>query len=132
MLTGMLNDPIRAVRMEAASALAGAQPEMIETAQQVVYRRVLDEYVAAQTFNADRPEPHLNLARLRADQVDAASAEASLRKALDIAPDFAAAVVNLADLYSATLRKAWRSKRYGISLRATPTKVWRIMHWACR
>src|SRR5262249_55407055 len=62
------------------------------------------EYIAAQEFNSDRPESHLNLGLLFAAQRRAAEAEAQLREALAIDARFAPAAVNLADLYRATER----------------------------
>ena len=94
MLPPILEDPVRAVRMEAARALAGiASP-------------TLDEYVAGERFNADRPESHLNLSLIDASQGRYVDAERELRAALQIDSRFVPGLVNLADLYRSTNRDA--------------------------
>ena len=49
-------------------------------------RAVLDEYIAVQMFNADRPESFNNLGTLYADQGDMVRAEQALHKGLEIDP----------------------------------------------
>ena len=106
LLAPLLDDPVRAVRMEAARALAGAPRDRLTDAQRTALDRGLAEYVAAEQFNADRPESHLNLGLLYAAQRRLPEAEAALRTALEVDPRFAPASVNLADLYRATGRDA--------------------------
>jgi len=104
LLAPLLDDPVRAVRMEAARTLAGAPPDRLRPEQRTALDRGLAEYIAAEQFNADRPESHLNLGLLYAAQRRFAEAEAALRTALDVDPRFVPASVNLADLYRATGR----------------------------
>src|SRR5262249_31527949 len=104
LLAPLLVDPVREVRMEAARALAGVPTDRVTGAQRPAVERGLGEYMAAQEFNADRPESHLNLGLLYAAQRRADAAEAQLREALAIDARFAPAAVNLADLYRATGR----------------------------
>jgi predicted CXXCH cytochrome family protein len=106
MLAPLLTDPVRSVRMEAARALAGAPTDRMSETQRAALERALAEYVAAEEFNAERPESHVNLGLLYAAQRRPAEAEAELTTALAIDPRFAPAVVNLADLYRATGRDA--------------------------
>lgn len=106
LLPPLLVDPVRAVRMEAARALAGAPRERLTTTQRGTLDHALAEYVAAERFNADRPESHVNLAMLYAAQRRSAEAETALRTALRVDPRFAPAAVNLADLYRAEGREA--------------------------
>jgi tetratricopeptide (TPR) repeat protein len=103
-LAPLLDDPVRAVRMEAARLLAGAPRERLTEAQRGALDRAYAEYVAAERFNADRPESHVNLALVFAAQRRMAEAEAELRTALEVDPRFVPAAVNLADLYRATGR----------------------------
>ena len=105
-LAPLLDDPVRAVRMEAARVLAGAPRDRLTEAQRAALHRAQAEYVAAERFNADRPESHVNLALLHAAQRQPTEAEAELRAALALDPRFVPAVVNLADLYRATGRDA--------------------------
>ena len=104
LLASLLNDPVRAVRMEAARALVGAPRDRLTDPQRTALDRGLGEYVAAEQFNADRPESHLNLGLLYAGQRRFADAEVALRAALEVDQGFVPAAVNLADLYRATGR----------------------------
>jgi predicted CXXCH cytochrome family protein len=106
LLAPVLDDPVRAVRMEVAVALAGAPRDRLSAGQQATLARARDEYIAAEQFNADRPESHVNLALLYAAERNASAAEAELRAALDLDPRFVPAAVNLADLYRASRRDA--------------------------
>jgi tetratricopeptide (TPR) repeat protein len=106
LLAPLLDDPVRAVRMDAARALAGAPRDRLTDAQRTALDRGLAEYISAEQFNADRPESHLNLGLLYAAQRRPSEAEAALRVALEVDPRFAPAAVNLADLYRATGRDA--------------------------
>ncbi len=104
LLAPLLDDPVRAVRMQAARALAGAPRDRLTDKQRTALDRGLAEYIAGEQFNADRPESHLNLGLLYAAQRRFAEAEGALRAALAVDPRFAPASVNLADLYRATGR----------------------------
>jgi predicted CXXCH cytochrome family protein len=94
----LLSDPVRAVRIEAARALAGAAPDSLSTEQRSALAAATVELVAAETTAADRPETHLNLGllALREDHPD--QADADYRTALRLDPRFVPAMVNLADL----------------------------------
>ena len=94
----LLRDPVRAVRLAAAHALADAPRHMLSTEQQADLDRALAELVASETVNADRPEAHMNLANLYARLSRPADSESALRTALAIDPRFVPAMVNLADL----------------------------------
>lgn len=97
-LPRMLGDPSRVVRMDAARALAGGPEARLTTTDRAAFNAALAEYVAAQRFNADRPEGQSNLGGLYLAQGKTAEADAALRKALVIDPGFIQAAVNLADL----------------------------------
>jgi predicted CXXCH cytochrome family protein len=99
LLLRLLDDKVRSVRIEAASALAGVPVESIPDASRSVLAARIAEFVAAQELQGDRPEAHLNLAALHASRRDFSRAEAELEKALSIEPRFVPAAVNLADLY---------------------------------
>ncbi len=100
-LARMLDDPVRAVRIEAARALAGEAESGLAPSQRAAFDRALAEYVAAQTYNADRPEGRMGLGNLAARRGDAADAIVQYRKAIAIDPTFVPAYANLADLYRA-------------------------------
>ncbi|HQR11573.1 MAG TPA: tetratricopeptide repeat protein [Casimicrobiaceae bacterium] len=100
-LVRMLDDPVRAVRIEAARALAGAPEQGLAANQRAAFDKAIGEYIAVQTFNADRPEGRMNLGNLYLQRRDVGAAIGEYRKAIEIDPTFAAAYVNLADLYRA-------------------------------
>jgi len=101
----LLDDPVRSVRIEAARILAGASEQTLTPAQRTRFAVVLDEYIAAQTYNFDRPEGHMNIGNLAVARGDADTAIAQYRQAIAIDPLFVAAYVNLADVYRATGRE---------------------------
>ena len=100
-LPRMLGDPVRAVRAEAARALAGSNEARLPSNDRLAFDKALGEYVAMQTYNADRPEGRTNLGNLHVSRGDAERAIAEYRKALEIDPTFVGAYVNVADLYRA-------------------------------
>lgn len=106
LLAPLLRDPVRAVRMDAARALADVPGHRLTQADRAALDRALDEYIAGEQFNADRPESHLNLGLLYAAQRQVAAAEGAFLTALEMDPRFTPAAVNLADLYRATGRDA--------------------------
>jgi predicted CXXCH cytochrome family protein len=99
LLYRMLADPVRSVRIAAARGLVGVPAERANVEQRAALAKGLEEYVAAQRFNADRPEARSNLGALYAEQGNVAQAEAEFRQALAIDPAFVPAAVNLADLF---------------------------------
>jgi predicted CXXCH cytochrome family protein len=84
----LLHDPLRAVRVAAARRL----PNLPQATA------ALAEWRAAQQQAADRPESHLNLGALAADQHRLAAADAEFHTALRLDPAFTPAMVDLADL----------------------------------
>lgn len=98
-LPPMLADPVRVVRMDAARALAGEPEQRLAAADRGAFERALAEYVAAQQFNADRPEAQAALGTLHLARGEWEAATAAFRAALRLDPAFAEAAVNLADLY---------------------------------
>jgi Tfp pilus assembly protein PilF len=97
----MLDDPVLAVRIEAARALAGTAEQGLSPSARPAFDKALAEYIAVQTYNADRPEGRMNLGNIHAQRRDVGAAIAEYRKAIEIDPTFVAAYVNLADLYRA-------------------------------
>ena len=95
----LLQDPVRAVRIAAASLLAGVSPKTLSVEQRAALDKAIQEYVAAQEINADRPEAQLNLGLLYTRSGDLKKAEENYRQALKLQPSFAPAYVNLADLF---------------------------------
>lgn len=102
LLTPLLRDPVRGVRIAAARALAGVP---IPDENRAALQAATQEYIAAQTFNADRPEALSNLGLFYADQGRGAEAEATLKQAMAMDTDSPAAALNLADLYRSSGRE---------------------------
>ena len=98
-LATLLGDPVRAVRIEAAEVMAGLSGDNLPAGVSAALRRATEEYVNAQELNADRPEAHMNLGLLYARENHFDQAEAELKTALSLDPNFAPGAVNLADLY---------------------------------
>lgn len=97
-LSPLLTDRVRDVRIEAAQALASVPVDALPATVAANLRAATQEYIAVQQLNSDRPEAHLNLGLLYAKEKRFADAEAELKIALSLDPSFGPAAVNLADL----------------------------------
>jgi tetratricopeptide (TPR) repeat protein len=97
-LAPLLDDNVRAVRLQATEVLAATPADALPSGTAAALAKAVDEYLAAQELNADRPEAHLDLASLFAKERHYAGAARELRVALSLEPTFTPAVVNLADL----------------------------------
>ncbi len=101
-----LADPVRAVRMEAATALADVPLSTMSDAERKTWDKAAQEYIAAKRFNADRAEERSNLARFYVKQGKADLAEQEYLSAIKLAPRQVPPYVDLADLYRASGREA--------------------------
>jgi tetratricopeptide (TPR) repeat protein len=119
-LAPLLEDRLRAVRVEAARVLAqaGVPPPAAAAA---AFERALREYESIQQANGSVPEAWLNLGNLYVAQRDAERAEAAFRAALKRDPQFVPAYVNLADLYRMSQRDAEAEALLRDGLRAAPS-----------
>jgi len=93
---GLLADPLRSVRIEAARVLAGMQGQLPPQLNGA-WSKAASEFVAAQKYNADRPEARVALGQFYANQgmFEAAADEFAGARARD--PAFVPAYVNAAD-----------------------------------
>jgi predicted CXXCH cytochrome family protein len=98
MAAPLLADPVLAVRVAAARALAGIDSRTLTATQRDAFASAIDEAIAAQLVDSDRPEAHLNLGLLYVRLRQPDKAEAQYRAALRLDPGFVPALVNLADL----------------------------------
>jgi predicted CXXCH cytochrome family protein len=98
LLRSALTDPARSVRIEAAHAVAGPAERHLANDVRGAFEAALAEYVAAQEFQADRPEGRANLGTLFAERGDLGAAERELRSAVALDPTYGPAAVNLADV----------------------------------
>jgi tetratricopeptide (TPR) repeat protein len=99
LLPRLLDDPVREVRIDTARALAGGAEAGLSPQQHEEFAAALQEYVAAQRFNADRPEGRTNLGNLYAIRGRYDEAVAAFEAAIALDPTFVPAALNLADLY---------------------------------
>ncbi len=97
-LAPRLTDARRLVRIEAAHALAGEAEHALDADAQRQFAGALAEAVAAERFNADRPEANTRLGDLYAARGDAAAAQAAYRDALARDAGFVPAWLHWANL----------------------------------
>ena len=97
-VASLLGDPLRAVRLEAARALAGTDLMALTPEQQTAFVKATTELVSAEMVDAERPEAHLNLGLLEMRRGEPSKADTEYRTALRLDPAFVPAMVNLADL----------------------------------
>jgi len=102
----LLSDPMRAVRIEAASLLAAVPAGQFSAEQRAAFDRASAEYVETQRYDADRADGRANLGTFYASRGDAAKGEEEIKAAIRLDPFFIPAYVNLADLYRARGRDA--------------------------
>ena len=104
-LEPLLDDPVRAVRIEAARVLAETWTSDVAGTDSPLSAAVA-EYLDAQAAMADMPAAHLSLGVVRQRQGSPARAEAEYRVALDLDPWFTPARFNLANLLNSQERNA--------------------------
>jgi len=109
----LLSDPVRGVRIRAASLLAAVPTANQPSEDRDRFDQAAREFVAAQRFNDERPEARTTLANFLAQRGQAADAEIEYKAALKLSPQYAAASINLADLY----RQLKRDSEAEIALR---------------
>jgi tetratricopeptide (TPR) repeat protein len=120
LLARMVDDPDRQVRMAAARALAGEPEARLDAENRKRFERALEEDVAAQRFNADRPEAHAALGSLHAARGRDAEAAAEFRRALELDPTFVEAALNLADLQRSLAREDAAERTLRDALKRAP------------
>jgi tetratricopeptide (TPR) repeat protein len=99
LVSPLLADPVRGVRIRAASRLAAIPTASQPVADRERFDTAAKEFVAAQRANADRPEARTTLANFLAQRGQATEAEAEYKAALKLSPQYTMAAINLADLY---------------------------------
>ena len=100
LLAPLLFDPVRAVRMRAATRLAAVSEEFLTAEQAAARERELESYIEAMRSMLDFASSGLNLGNLYDAQGDAETAEKYYRQALEVDSLFFPAQINLAILLS--------------------------------
>lgn len=99
LLRPMLSDPVLGVRIAAVSLLANVDRTQLTATDRIRFDQVVEEFIAAQMLNADRPEARTGLGGFYAKAGRLDEAQVQLQAALRLDPAFSPALVNLADLY---------------------------------
>jgi tetratricopeptide (TPR) repeat protein len=107
LVSPLLDDPVRGVRVAAAWALADVSPEEVEDPQgRQRLQRAFDEYLASEMLNADRVEHWVNMAGFHARQGNVPAAEKAYSEARRRDADFIPVYANQADMYRLLGREA--------------------------
>ena len=111
-LPRMLNDPVESSGSRRRARSPGPPEARIPGADRDAFAKALDEYIAVQTYNADRPEGRMNLAQplRRARRLGRARSPRSARRSRSI-PTSVEARVNLADVYRARGARGAKPRR---------------------
>jgi predicted CXXCH cytochrome family protein len=122
----LLSDPLRVLRIEAASLLAPLPFNQLGTS--ATFERAAAEFVESQRYNADRPEGRVNLGTFEGTRGDTVKAEHDLSAAIRLDPFFVPAYVNLADLYRVLGLDAEGAQALREGLRTSPDNA--ALHYA--
>ncbi len=114
----LLDDEVLAVRIEAGRVLVDTPENSLDALQRARLQQAVDDYIAAQLFNAEHPQTHINLGNLYLRMGDAAEAELAYRQALILDEAYVPAYINLADLFRVTGREqaALNTLKQGLAL----------------
>jgi tetratricopeptide (TPR) repeat protein len=120
LLAPMLYDPVKTVRIEAATRLAGELTGYLDTDQKALFQTVLKEYVGAMEYSADFAFARHNLANLYAKLNRPEDAIRQYEEAIRIDGQFFPAKANLAVLYNQSGRNEQAEQLLKGALTANP------------
>lgn len=119
-LAGLLSDPVRAVRIEAVLALAGAGESELDVRQREAFHAALQDTLASLQFNADRVDTVVSLGDLHRRRGHLLEADRAYRRAVALDPGFPTAWIHLADLQRARGDEAGAAEQLEAGLRHRP------------
>jgi predicted CXXCH cytochrome family protein len=96
----LLYDPVKAVRIQAASELAGETSKYVDPDQKKLFQKVLDEFIASMEYSGDFSFGRFNLGNLYRSLDEDEEAIKNYKAAIKIDNLFYPAKVNLAMLYN--------------------------------
>ena len=117
----LLDDPIRGVRIQAASLLVSVPTANQPPADRDRFERAAAEFVAAELLNADRPEARAALGAFYVQRDRFDEAETQFTSALHLNPRFAPAAIDLADLYRQRGRAGEASEVLRTAIQTSPS-----------
>ncbi len=97
--SGLLSDPLLAVRIEAGRVLAAMNSQQPGLVQGAPLDKTIAEYITAQELHADQVESQINLGNLYLNMGEPVQAKQKFRKGITMDPGFVPAYINLSDLY---------------------------------
>ncbi len=119
LLSPLIDDPLKVIRLEVASVLVDALPRL-DGKEAEKLSRLIDEYRESLVYNADSPSGQLSLGNLEAGLGFNILAENAYLRALEIEPHYVPALINLADFYRASGRDSESGKLLLHALRVAP------------
>lgn len=119
-ITPLLYDPIRAVRIEVARLLATVPQDQFSEQDWRQEQKTLKEYQAAQLAMADHPEGHINLGNLHMRMGDKEKALAAYQTAVRMDERFTPAYSSLGQFYYATGKPREALAAFRSALQSTP------------
>jgi tetratricopeptide (TPR) repeat protein len=99
LVSPLLSDPSRGVRIRAVSLLAAVPTASQPDADRDRFERAAVEFVGAHRLNADRPESRSALGNFYAERGLVGDAETEYKAAMRLSPHYTQAAINLTDLY---------------------------------
>jgi tetratricopeptide (TPR) repeat protein len=100
LIVPLLYDPVKAVRIQAASALAGIPSDLLDADQKKLLSRVINEFIVSMEYSGDFSFGRFNLGNLYRALKDDKKVIANFKAAIEIDNLFYPAKVNLAMLYN--------------------------------
>ncbi len=125
LLSPLLTDPVKAVRIVAADALVSSQTAESDISS---FNKAFSELLISNEVSSWRGEGRLNQGMLELRQNKLQKAEASYKKAIEIDPYFDSSYVNLTDLYRILRNNVAAEEVHVKGLKHIPTSA--VLHYS--